>query len=73
MKIGNDTVVYMECETHPAETRIISGLNLWAHGTIISSNTVLMAVSPEPPGRGRFSVVPSPSPWPTSPNLPVPG
>lgn len=60
-------------KTHPAETRMMSGLNLWAHGTMTSSNTVLIAVSPEPPGRGRFNVVPSPSPLPTSSNLPVPG
>lgn len=59
--------------THPAETRIISGLNLWALGTMTSSNTVLMEMSPEPPGRGRFKVVPSPSPWPISSILPVPG
>ena len=51
----------------------MSGLNLWADGTMTSSKTVLMAISPEPPGRGKFSVAPSPLPWPTSSILPVPG
>lgn len=51
-------------ENYPAETRIMSGLNLCAHGTMTSSNTVRMAISPEPPGKGRFSVAPSPFPLP---------
>lgn len=60
-------------KTYPAETKIISGLNFCAHGAITESNTLLIAASPEPPGKGRFKVVPSPIPQPTSSNFPVPG
>lgn len=51
-------------DDYPAETRIISGLNLCAQGTITWSNTVRMAISPDPPGKGRFKVAPSPAPRP---------
>ncbi|MFS7899385.1 hypothetical protein Hanom_Chr00s055518g01782591 [Helianthus anomalus] len=60
-------------ENHPADTRIISGLNLWADGTMTSSNTVRMAISPDPPANGKLSVAPSPFPHPMLSIFPVPG
>ena len=62
-----------ERERDPADTRIISGLNLCAAGTIISWKTVDIASSPEPPGSGKFNVAPSPASFPISSNFPVPG
>ena len=63
----------VERERDPADTRIISGLNLCAAGTIISWKTVDIASSPEPPGSGKFKVAPSPASFPISSNFPVPG
>ena len=40
--------IYKEEATYPADTRMISGLNLWAHGTMTSSNADLIELSPEP-------------------------